>query len=621
MRVQARVLAICIVLFAGIVAFQLRSVAIPLPVPVPHPPVPTVPPVPKLPSVPGLDLLFSGESPVTTGLDDAITSIPFIDNYTPAFDLPLLSMPHDGNGVFHLQPGSYIYEARSYCLHAGKHGPSHGSGYLYAPLRGSRAPIIHDILVNSATHVDIPQKKVQELIWAVLARAKISSMSPDLQAAALKLLKPAQILTLNQGAVGFIPADMQAQVLARVPDPLKPVFEAENSLRGMLASNATYQELERVAVPPQSGPSATSGPLIPLGRWSYDPHGFFVQYFPHGYSWTTTRVNVPMAVSTTRDSAGRVTALTDGRGDRIEISYGSTAPVTVGGDNAVQLYRYQSVRFVWEQPRGGKSLMHQTVSNDPQWVAVGVPSGGGHVSAALDGAGAQARYDTAVQYRTQFAALVRSMGHANADLSELMTIAELRDALGSIADHTNQPSWLAFDMDLPVAAWEVALIKTAGNAVALRALNEDQEDDPSGQVGQPGNTNDQRLSQSPGCRELPPNPMQNAIGKTFSDNNFEKKTYGYSERIAYTNTPGSGRLDFVIRYGPDGVPIPSCDTSHPPSYWVAGSISNNGDAALTTGNNNAVTGMGVGHGSTPTEGLANAIKDMHNIPPIPVPTH
>jgi hypothetical protein len=469
-------------------------------------------------------------------------------------------------------------------------------------------------LVNSATHTEISEQTVQTLIWAILARAKISSMSFELQKAAFKLLKPSQILTLNQGAVGFIPDNLQAQVLARVPDPLKPVFEAENSLRGLLASNATYQDLERVAVPEQPRSSAAQGPEIPAGRWSYDPHGFFVQYLPHGYQWTTTQIDVPPTVTVRRDSLGRVTSLADQRGDRIDVRYNNAGSLVVAGDAGVRLYHFQSVRFVWQQGRAKNPIMHEATWSDAQWIAVGVSSRGGRVGSGPHLGDAQARYSAALGLRDQFTSLVHNIKGRSVDVSELVTLAEFRDALTAAAGaHVTRPPWLDLPMDLTVAAWESALIRAAGGTVAVRVFNgADQEDDPSSQVGAPGDTRWQLLAQSPSCHQLPENDMQSAIGRQFFEAGIEKRTYGFNERIAYSNPPGSGVAKFGIMYAPNGVPLANCDWSHG-SYYVTGSVSHD-HAVVIGGDRGGQRAEGYGTGNTADEALHNALKDLHPIP-------
>src|SRR2546428_1745196 len=116
-----------------------------------------LPKIPGLEKIPGLDKILGNEPPITTSLADALTEVAFLDNFTPEFPLPLGTAPRTKEGEYKLRPGAYRYEAQSYCLHAGTHAPGRGEGYLYAPLRGPRAPIIRNLLRRSVQHPEIHQ--------------------------------------------------------------------------------------------------------------------------------------------------------------------------------------------------------------------------------------------------------------------------------------------------------------------------------------------------------------------------------------------------------------------------------------------------------------------------------
>ena len=74
----------------------------------PRPPrLPKDVPVPSsLPGkVPGVDRLFTGESPITTALADAVTELAFLDGYDPKHPLPMVGQQRAANGGFLLSPG------------------------------------------------------------------------------------------------------------------------------------------------------------------------------------------------------------------------------------------------------------------------------------------------------------------------------------------------------------------------------------------------------------------------------------------------------------------------------------------------------------------------------------
>ncbi len=80
------------------------------------------------------------EKNITTSIDDA---------YPVSFWLNDLSdrtpvEPEDYNAP--LGPGYYTMTVQSYCLKAGTHGPTKGSGHLVAPIKGKRDNLVINIL-------------------------------------------------------------------------------------------------------------------------------------------------------------------------------------------------------------------------------------------------------------------------------------------------------------------------------------------------------------------------------------------------------------------------------------------------------------------------------------------
>lgn len=91
----------------------------------------------------------------------------------------------------------------------------------------------------------------------------------------------------------------------------RDALEAEAKLREMLISPiaAPYEGIEKIAVrvgeivpPPDSRP-------IPEGRWSYDPDGYFLRYFPDGYPTTRTQIYHPENFALDTDDDGRITSI------------------------------------------------------------------------------------------------------------------------------------------------------------------------------------------------------------------------------------------------------------------------------------------------------------------------
>jgi hypothetical protein len=570
-----------LLLFATIVVCALCSLRSqaelqPFPLPVPPaptaPPVPTTPPTPTIPPVPsgpnvqipGIDRLLRSDDPITTSFSDAVTQVPYLDDYTPDLSIPLQFMPHGADGVFRLQGGAYTFEARSYCMHAGKYGPSSGDGYLYAPLKGQDASIIHTILVNSANHLEIPQQNVQQLIWAILARAKIGDEAPDIKRAALTLLSPTQVALVGGDSVGFVPASMQSQVFAEVSDPLKPVFEAENSLRGMVESNATYEQMEKVAVISGSAPPIKGGPVIPDGRWSYSPQGFFIRYFGFGYGYyqhTTETLYVPEKFNISRDARGRIVSIADPTGGTIDVSYDdSVASPAITGDNQVRAYALRSFRFIQRRRINPPTILVQQTWDHVGWILTGIPKGSGQIASSAQYDNAQDRYDEAVQLRAEFNDMVhRLSGGHSSDVTDLVAIAELRAALAH-AVATN-PNWLVGHMLNRITnAWQSALAKTLSpTTVVGEAISSggDPSYDPSSGVAAPANTGAQRLAQSPACY---PTGYQKGLQNTISLG-AQNGGQNIPADAVIVNTFGAYPT-FAVLFDQDTKPIssPGCET-------------------------------------------------------------
>jgi len=288
----------------------------------------------------GLPINLQGEDVISTSFADADQQSGLPDQFSPTRFESLLARPRSPSGAFLLQPGAYELTVESFCLHAGTHGPSAGDGYLYAPLKGSKADLIHTILAGVEHHPEIPQTAVQSLIWSIEAHAKITDLSPEVQQAASVFLTQQQIFELNGGALGLIPQSVLDLAMASAPTQVQQALAIQANLRGALESNATFAEIERIAV--LAGPPTQGGPMIPRGRWSHHPGGFFVRYLPSGYPQTTIQVYVPGASRSSHASIDgfenvsyRIVRVAAGRGDNM-IPYDPTSDVAAPANTDAQ---------------------------------------------------------------------------------------------------------------------------------------------------------------------------------------------------------------------------------------------------------------------------------------------
>jgi len=283
-------------------------------------------------NLPGFGLSMDEEEPVTTSLDDAVTEVPFLDNYPAApvveqMDfMPICELSRNPDGNYLLMPGQYEYTIESFCLHAGTYGPGHGDGYLWAPLKGPWSHIVYDILANSEKHYDIPQRDIQYLIWAVLARTDLSDMDPEKQRIARLLLTEDEIDEINMSAFGIIPQDLMGQVFnyVDVPPVVESVMRSQADIRRLVTDElASYDEVEAIAVLAGDPPASGEDREIPATRWSYHPDGYFVRYDPSGYSSNHLNIVVPDLCDVETEEDGSIISVEDEHGNRLEVE-GST---------------------------------------------------------------------------------------------------------------------------------------------------------------------------------------------------------------------------------------------------------------------------------------------------------
>ena len=239
--------------------------------------------------------ILGDRAPITTSLEDARWGDATKDGFTPR-EAPrsLMTLQRTPNGGFVLQPGYYQMQTQSYCLKAGTHGPGGGDGYLYAPPKGPAEDAVMTIVRNSVNRPEIPQSRIQQLLWAIIARAKFEDLSGELKATASQLLTPRQLASLNRSALDVLQGNALTDALGGVPGPLRQIAEAEARLRQMLTTpGASFAEMERIAVLSGAAPRGPGSRDIPSGRWSAHPDGYFVRYIPSGYSSTRVEIWVP----------------------------------------------------------------------------------------------------------------------------------------------------------------------------------------------------------------------------------------------------------------------------------------------------------------------------------------
>jgi hypothetical protein len=258
------------------------------------------------PGLPTIDDLLS-TNPITTSFEDAYAERDLF-GVTDTTYTNIRSMPSSSAG-YTLTSGFYELEAESFCLRAGTHGPSDGDGYLPAPLLGERRQIVYKILSTYASNPNVSQRDAQVLLWAIIASTPFSDMSARVQATAIALLNEEELFELNNGVIGLVPDPVWFELEQQIPAPVRAIYRAERDIRNLVASaNSSYETLETVAVLSGAAPASSLVRQVPRGQWAQHPEGYFVRYFPSGYSRTRVEVYVPPETTVTFDPSISVAA-------------------------------------------------------------------------------------------------------------------------------------------------------------------------------------------------------------------------------------------------------------------------------------------------------------------------
>lgn len=286
----------------------------------------------------GLPLWEPGHA-VTTSIKDAlpvVTTLKGIDDD--------LARPIPDDWTF--EPGYYRSVIRSYCLHAGTYGPTKGDGYLIAPLKGDRAPLIRNILLRSRKNPKIEQSYVQRLIWGTEDGAQWDAYDNDFKQRVAPLLTTEEIAILNLEPKRAEIADAVKRGLGGlIPGGARRIVDAYADLRSKITGTVSYEELEKFAVKKGAAPwGKDSRKDVQPGPWAFVGDGFYMRAFPESYPTTTLEIYRVVAADVKRDAVGRIVRF-DSDGYIIETVYDETPAVRVIDGKSVSVWNFKSVTF------------------------------------------------------------------------------------------------------------------------------------------------------------------------------------------------------------------------------------------------------------------------------------
>ena len=236
--------------------------------------------------------LLGGKQPITTSLPDAKWGDASKDGFTPREAVrSLMTLQRTPNGGFVLQPGYYMMQTQSYCLKAGTHGPGEGDGYIYAPPKGPAEDAVMTIVRNSVNHPEIEQQKIQQLLWAIIARAKFEDLARRLKATASRLLTP-RSSPRSTAARSTCSRERAGERARRRPEPLGR-SAGRSQLRQMLTTPGAVRGDGARGGALGRGPAWPGQPRRAFGAVVAAPGWLLGALSAYGYSSTRVEMWVP----------------------------------------------------------------------------------------------------------------------------------------------------------------------------------------------------------------------------------------------------------------------------------------------------------------------------------------
>ncbi|MCC7493900.1 MAG: hypothetical protein IT204_16205 [Fimbriimonadaceae bacterium] len=471
--------------------------------------------IPKL-KLPSLDDLFKEEPPLTSSFREARPPMPWLDGLQPPAVLDGKALAHSEQGALVL-PGVGCWELhlQSYCLRAGTHGPGRGEGYGAAPWQGSKATVLRAILQRAWQHPDLPQSHIQHLLWAILAKNKLSACNREIRQTAEKLLTKDERKQLEGSVWGELGKEALAKMRSKLPPAARAAFDAENELRRMTALPTLpgQAELERVAVL-AGEPEADGSPAVPRLRWNLHRNGFLVNYDPSSYQRTTVKVWRPQRTVLRRDAAGRLLALELADGRRAELVYDATPPATVTGWPLLRQHHFSGLRVTFPHPAQPGQTINRTVSR-AGWLFSGRPTkvAPGHAAAASPwqfaawlapryvdlGDWAERAEGAAEQYGQVQDWMDRAQRQPDEGaIDDLTDLGHYQDGLDAAlgGDLSEKIDWVSEHLSIVTNAWNYCSNRLGGLLDGDDADDQGAEFDPSEDMAMPSHTGRQRLGQS-----------------------------------------------------------------------------------------------------------------------------
>ena len=294
---------------------------------------------------------------------------PHLDSWDFGEPADMSGLERTSVGGFELRPGLWEFNAQSYCLHMGSYERTGGSGYLSSQHSGKLAPYLTAILQGAYHHPEIPQARIQTLLWSVMSGLEIKSMNEQTRQAARALLTGEQYRALDGGAASFAPSEITSKMRRSLPRSVVKALDTHDHMRRVASRpGSTYEDLEEIAVLGGDPPRNTKDD-VPSGRWSWHPDGYLIRYFSERYKSTRIQIMVGEKLREKRDALGRIVELKLPDGAYIRASYrDDIEPYTLRKFPTLAAYAFASVEYGAPNPAGGAFLTQRYDNQGYTWV-------------------------------------------------------------------------------------------------------------------------------------------------------------------------------------------------------------------------------------------------------------
>ena len=438
-------------------------------------------------ALPSLGYSPFGTRAVTTSLEDALPLANWIDVST---------IKPETENVDIDKAGYYRYDTRSYCLHAGKNGASKGNGYLIAPLKGSQANFIASIVKNSNANRDIAQHDIQRIIWAIEAGSSLADFSGQQKIALARLTSPDD-LARYELEVQANANNLTGLVRSLLPQDVKNALDFYDEFNSLVTdANASYEEIERMAVLTGIAPAGPDDVVINEGNWARIGENLFMRAFPKAYYRTTVEILKLAPFHVEKDEYGRITVFESGE-YRQEVSYNDSLSFVTAPDG--KQYPYWEIKKikligpaqndVFEIENAGWIIPSDVVIDESSLSETAISR---EILAQSNRWNKyRRRMELVKKWREKYNGFNEKWETATKDFSDddfknVTDVKHYEEGLkvamtGSPAD---KASWLDKHLSIVVRAWQYAICKLSGSC---------DNKSPVNPVGAPGNRGYQRL--------------------------------------------------------------------------------------------------------------------------------